>query len=710
MDSEFVVDWLAGWLFVVGSYNTLFPRVCYALQEVYQQTHPVLFSNSALYAVVFSHRVGVSFAELSRPLTSITVRFPNVRILVIGTCIDEASPGSAIPLHAWKERYPQVWQHYGSEHVFGGVSGVPFVIGRYLLPSACFARASLAVQIVNDHVLSVSSVTGEGMAQLQARIAQEAQALPRVCTIVPAEYLKFESDMLEYGRELRSRGELPVVSRRSVLRSAKDPEAVQRAAKFLLQGGSLLAVPDGEFLILDPAWVAETLAHVISVDPARRSLLPESLVAHGILHHDDATLAKVWPDTEYSASLRADLLPLLHRIELAYQLHHVTGFSDASLVPSMLPHSVGWGGVTPDELLGSLGPATREVGATYHLQSIPPDFWALLLARCSALSMPQTCTSSSVVVSFGRQRALVTMDVGRAVIKLCCRGPDPQELRGRLHATLCSLVDERFPNLLPVGGMYPVCTQCGHDNPLVPNRVREMVKVGETTMKCGYCPAESIDVHDLIERPEVVLARMLQTPSSADVKDKMSLLAWAVDNALGVSMSASPRLYLPEPLAEKENWVPVCEHSDRWHVVRDNSMLTLLRDGSTAPDAVMPLLLLVARTLKACGQDVPEDSIAFLEERVKAVSHNESESQTLVPVPTDQRKLWGQFVFGEEDAAVAPLQSQGRDSASGPLQSSTLATSGSQWLCLQHRHVTGEPRAVDGDGAAAASGSWPTRN
>jgi hypothetical protein len=77
-------------------------------QEVYQRTHPVLFSDRAVYVVVYSLRAGASVSDLTRHLMNVAVRCKDAPILVVGTHSDAAGGGSPLPLAALKARFPQV--------------------------------------------------------------------------------------------------------------------------------------------------------------------------------------------------------------------------------------------------------------------------------------------------------------------------------------------------------------------------------------------------------------------------------------------------------------------------------------------------------------------------------------------------------------------------------------------------------------------------
>jgi hypothetical protein len=80
----------------------------YHPQDTYQQTHPVLFSDRALYVVVYNLRAGSSVPDLTRHLMNVTVRCKDAPILVVGTHSDEVGMGSPLRLAALKAKFPQV--------------------------------------------------------------------------------------------------------------------------------------------------------------------------------------------------------------------------------------------------------------------------------------------------------------------------------------------------------------------------------------------------------------------------------------------------------------------------------------------------------------------------------------------------------------------------------------------------------------------------
>lgn len=84
-------------------------RVCLrALQEVYQQTHPVFFSDRALYVILYSLRSELYLPDFARHLMNVTIRYNDAPILLVGTHSDCFIGDGGLPLAALKARFPQV--------------------------------------------------------------------------------------------------------------------------------------------------------------------------------------------------------------------------------------------------------------------------------------------------------------------------------------------------------------------------------------------------------------------------------------------------------------------------------------------------------------------------------------------------------------------------------------------------------------------------
>ena len=77
-------------------------------QDAYQQTHPVLFSDRAIYIVIYSLRTGASPADITRHLMNVTIHCKDAPVLLVGTHADVVHGGSGLSMAALKARFPQV--------------------------------------------------------------------------------------------------------------------------------------------------------------------------------------------------------------------------------------------------------------------------------------------------------------------------------------------------------------------------------------------------------------------------------------------------------------------------------------------------------------------------------------------------------------------------------------------------------------------------
>jgi hypothetical protein len=81
--------------------------LCFS-QEVYQQIHPVLFHDRAIYVIVYSLRAEFNLQDLHRHLMNVTIRCKDAPIILVGTHLDAVGGSPSLPLAVLKARYPQV--------------------------------------------------------------------------------------------------------------------------------------------------------------------------------------------------------------------------------------------------------------------------------------------------------------------------------------------------------------------------------------------------------------------------------------------------------------------------------------------------------------------------------------------------------------------------------------------------------------------------
>ncbi len=500
------------------------------------------------------------------------------------------------------------------------------------------------VQIKNNTDIRLSSVTGDGVASFTRLIASIALGMPHVNQTVPKAYVDLGSSLETWSRDLIAMDVPPVCTRTMVhervaasaalSRHLPDQAVINRALDFLAAGGVVvLAHNSAQSVILDPGWLADTLACVITMNPVQLERLPPALVHRGMLRHTLEALIAVWPeDKGYSGSLRLTLLSLLHRFDLAYEVWDGGGVSlGFSVVPSMLPNGVA-GLVSPDGAMGPLSEGHSEVGVEYRLDYVPPDLWPLLILRFAGMVIPETCTRTSTVLHWAGQRGLVTLNVDDRVVRLVVRGPAPVELRVRFHWTLVGMLSDKYPHLVTVDSLCVVCHGCHRASPMV-GRPLKLARAGDP-FHCMHCyrPSVVLPVDDLIESPASHLDRALALAAPhgvAHVGQLCSLAARVADTSKALMDGRGNRVQLWLPIPAPFNggggagagagagtgaasgsssdddpvgifgWVRVCEDPSGWHVQGHAPVVPTTPLDGTVLRAVAPVLRRVAEVLCA---------------------------------------------------------------------------------------------------------------
>jgi hypothetical protein len=516
--------------------------------------------------------------------------------------------------------------------------------------SSSICRVMDLAQIVNTSDIRLSSISGEGIDQFVQVVASAMMSMPHVKETVPRAFVDLKENLVEWSQELVKLGSSPVCSegevRERVLAPRSglpqwlaDPLVVAQALTFLEAGGSIIKAHHGDTvtLVLDPRWLANTFACIITADPGRLKALPGDLTKRGILRHDVGTLAMVWPDADdYSASLRETLVFLLHHFDLAFS---VRGEADSelgfSLVPCMLPQDEAVGGPPLDVALGPLKAGEAEAGLHYVLDFLPADLWPSLILRCAAMVDPYTCTRSSATLRFAGQCALLTLDASSR-LTLITRGPSPTDLRVRFYWILVELLTQKYPDLTRDKSLHTVCHVCHNPSSLFGRPLKD-AQAGRP-IYCSICTDDvHLPVEDIVSEPAGVVDSALEeckveplTPESVkrlrDSVTRMVDTAWVLWDHHGrrstvwlpvpkVGRTASDPAAALKDLSQWHDdllgWVPVCEDASGWHVL--NNCLPVLgtaRLRVASLQAVVPLLLRVASMMCAVGGSTSELSAA----------------------------------------------------------------------------------------------------
>lgn len=68
----------------------------------------MLFSDRAIYVIVYSLRAEVRLADLYRHVMNVAIRCSEAPIILVGTHCDAIGTDTALPMSAFRARFPQV--------------------------------------------------------------------------------------------------------------------------------------------------------------------------------------------------------------------------------------------------------------------------------------------------------------------------------------------------------------------------------------------------------------------------------------------------------------------------------------------------------------------------------------------------------------------------------------------------------------------------
>jgi GTPase SAR1 family protein len=289
-------------------------------QEVYMNSHPMLFSDKTLYLLVWNPRSGIPLHSLEEYVLNIRSRAKSGSILLVTT-------------HA--------------EEVDVSVSRIQQSL-----------RGLEKHDILSHH--SVDSRTGAGIAELKLKIidlvTREFAGYSRV--LIPGWYEEVESRLREES-EQKNRFWIDQSEFFSICSSVwptsppdgSDEDNIARVKTILElfhHWGVVYVLPDadgsrdscGGDIVLNPQKLADVFKCVITchTNTTRKSANNNLLFEEGILVHNRAGF--VWPEEQYDPRLYSQFLNLFRDCELAYEMFDEKGApSDRSLVPSLLPES-----------------------------------------------------------------------------------------------------------------------------------------------------------------------------------------------------------------------------------------------------------------------------------------------------------------------------------------------------------------------------------
>ena len=301
----------------------------------------------------------------------------------------------------------------------------------------------------------------------------------------------------------------------------------------------------------------------------------------GRLPHDDASLARFWPDSDgYTEDTRAALLRLLHEFGLAIPARRRCGSNsrqdgDAgySLVPATLPSAPG----EPQyaQLPAALHGTARAGVIEYTLKWMPRDLLSRAMARMANVAFAAHVWGTGMRVEWGRGTVGIVRQHGDRGVQVATGGPLAIMLRSLLHQALTGVLQSRYPGMhadLRVRVALPcdhrsldvetllqrgasatvVCDTTGCSTPTIPTRalIEGLTShVEERTSMLAVGNAD-LDLDAAVGRLLVATTHASDSGTTIDparvVEAELMLVEWAQRRVGG---SRLPYLWLPVPAA-----------------------------------------------------------------------------------------------------------------------------------------------------------------
>ncbi|VDN03509.1 unnamed protein product [Thelazia callipaeda] len=297
-------------------------------QREYYATHQYFLSRRSLYVLVWKVSDGeAALPDLHQWLVNIQARAPNSPVIIVGTHVDQIfSNPDRFPLSYLddlngliRERFVMVSD--------ADKKGLPYVVESLFVSSKTKQNIRTLCNLIYRIAYDIRT------AGSKERLLDQK---------IPASYLALEKIVDELRDERRSAGIEPlmrsadfrrVVQERMLKnygRAFRDDVEFNHACSFLHENGVMLHYEDvtlKELYFLDPQWLCDILAHVITI----REINP--FARNGLMKIDDLQVLFKSLNLRSSAiSLRSHIISLLQKFEVA-----LCWQSRSLLIPSLLP-------------------------------------------------------------------------------------------------------------------------------------------------------------------------------------------------------------------------------------------------------------------------------------------------------------------------------------------------------------------------------------
>jgi GTPase SAR1 family protein len=351
-------------------------------QQVYLNTHSMLFSDKTLYLLVWNPRVGTDLRVLEEYLLNIRSRCQAAQIMLVTTHGSEVDEGEYQPLLEELKKHNYLCHHKLDSSTGMGVAELKERILKF---------------VTEDYVEHSRSVVPGWYVSLEAKLKElsksrfsvELEEFKSVC----AELRPSPTASIAEEDEARL-----VQAVKTVLRLFHHWGVVFALKKF--KSGSLNEDGDESCgdIILNPQCLADVFRCVITCqasttgDESRKELFRQGILNHSLIE-------SIW--SGYEPRICSQFLRLLHESELCFEIFNSEGESThRSLVPSLLPVAVGVRGNDEAEIReklfhpsppvppSSMAPQFRHGYLKLEFDCLLPNFFPKLMVRLRFLSSP----------------------------------------------------------------------------------------------------------------------------------------------------------------------------------------------------------------------------------------------------------------------------------------------------------------------------------
>ena len=305
-------------------------------QEIYLNTHTLLFSSRSLYVAVCSGRsqagAGADMASsLQQHLRTVQGLAAGAPIVLVTTRAEEVGPAPESALQQLRAQYPAICAyHHIDSHTGKGVEAL-----RAELVQVALRQEHVKQRLPKSYLQLETQLQGLRDQGTFSIPLEQYLALVQKVGLDPAQHggllLSLHHD---WGivHQLPAAASLPSTIPHCTANATGAGDVRTATSTDIAISGSGL----GGDVVLDPQQLADVLRCVITCSAQRPG---QDSYRHGVLLHSAESLAAVWG--QYEARLHPQFLQLLHSAGLAFPLFDSEGNPlHQSLVPSMLESRV----------------------------------------------------------------------------------------------------------------------------------------------------------------------------------------------------------------------------------------------------------------------------------------------------------------------------------------------------------------------------------